>query len=510
MRRHRTADGKRIRKKARRWNALRLQDPDDRRLALACDAACEIGWKPPRELGLWSIDTTNPNAWTTGKRQALSRSAADIILMQETKQRLIRIAQAKRQAEHLGWRAHFGPALVTSAKGTSGGVAVVSRKGLGSTPHEIIPDAYKHRIGGAWISAVVKGGIHVFSVYLKDGQDLSETNAAILTQLAAAIGSVRGPWVVGGDWNMTPQTLKASNWPATVKGHICAPSEPTCFDNTYDFFVVSDSLSGAVVDVKRISDGGCYPHWMARLYLHGAARAKAVRRLVRPDHVPGVLPLGPLGKSLSTNQRTDDEPSMSNWYSSARAVWASLMATTPTVDTHKFRWEAATGRTACPDAGATAVSASLRAMAKRLDDSLHLLSKGNRPDDPRITTNAKLNREMCDKKQLKAPCISTVTLKAWCQQTELALSAGDVDKAKKLHETIQKKPKASSRKRTNADKTGGRQRSKEPRRANKKPLVTASSRPDWPTAGSKESQAGSTALSATLRLMTRYLTLTLA
>jgi len=89
-----------------------------------------------------------------------------------------------------------------SALGTSGGTAVASRKGLGSIPHDFIADGYRHRIGAAWVGAIVKGGVHVFPLYLKDGEGMSDTNAAILTQLAGAIAAVRGPWIVAGDWSM--------------------------------------------------------------------------------------------------------------------------------------------------------------------------------------------------------------------------------------------------------------------------------------------------------------------
>ena len=75
---------------------------------------------------------------------------------------------------------------------------MASRKGLGSSPHDFIEDGYKHRIGAARVGVIVKGGVHSFSLYLKDGEGMSDANAAILTQLAAAIAAVRGPWIVGG------------------------------------------------------------------------------------------------------------------------------------------------------------------------------------------------------------------------------------------------------------------------------------------------------------------------
>jgi len=128
-RRKKNVNGARMRNHSRRWASLRssaahsaiMQDP----------GASEIGWRQPKGAGLWSVDTANANAWSTGKRQILGRSSADIILMQETKLRASRIVTAKGQAGRMGWRNHFGPALVTSALGTSGGTSVSSRKGLG-------------------------------------------------------------------------------------------------------------------------------------------------------------------------------------------------------------------------------------------------------------------------------------------------------------------------------------------------------------------------------------------
>ena len=435
-RRRRNEEGKRIRGKSRRWQALRGTDSLAGTLQGA--AASEIGWRPPKGSGMWAVDSGNTNSWRTGVRQVLGRTSADITLLQETKQRATRLAQAKRQAERLGWRAHLGPALVTAAKGTSGGVAVASRKGLGSIDHQFIAEGFQHRIGAAWVGAVVKGGVHVFSVYLKDGEGLGDTNSAILTRLAAAIGTVRGPWIIGGDWNLTPKALTDSQWPSIVKGVIHAPHLPTCNASTYDYFVVSQDLSDAVVGVRRLSDGGCNPHWTVRLYLHGAARAKAVRKLVRPDAIPGVLPHGPVNKQAS-REDTDTGKGLASWYKSARAVWHSLLATEPGPERHRFRWEAAAGRTARPEPGASATSAILRAMARRLDDSIALLRKGTSPKDPRITANSAGNVKTCNSKQLRSPEVNLPGVRSWCVQAEKALSAGDAVKASQLLKTIKKK-----------------------------------------------------------------------
>ena len=63
----------------------------------------------------------------------------------------------------------------------------------------------------------------------------SEENLALLQRLAAAIKTLKIPWVIGGDFNMTPAALRATNWPQVVKGTVVAPAAPTCAQSVYDF-----------------------------------------------------------------------------------------------------------------------------------------------------------------------------------------------------------------------------------------------------------------------------------
>ena len=130
---------------------------------------------------------------------------------------------------------------------------------------------------------------------------------------------------------------------------------------------------------------------------------------------------------------------MAEWYKKARLVWHSLLSTQPRVDTHKFRWEAATGKIACPDMGASAISATLRAMARRLDDSILLMKKGVPAADSRIRTNSANNFKACEKKMLRSPDVNSVGLRSWCVLTDKALHADDLDKAAKLLSTLTKK-----------------------------------------------------------------------
>jgi hypothetical protein len=113
-------------------------------------------------------------------------------------------------------------------------------------------------------------------------------------------------------------------------------------------------------------------------------------------------------------------------------VWHSLLGTQPRVDTHKFRWEAATGKIACPEMGASAVSATLRAMARRLDDSIGLSSKGMLATHHRIRTHSGNNVKACEMKVLRSPDVNLMGLRSWCALSDKALLEGNVDKAGQL------------------------------------------------------------------------------
>eukprot|EP00973_Karenia_brevis_P090801 12404335-Karenia_brevis.AAC.1 len=69
---------------------------------------------------------------------------------------------------------------------------------------------YSHRLGLAWVNAVLKGGIVMLSIYPKDSEGLSETNLYFLEQVAVVLRTLKGPWVIAGDWNLAPLELAAS------------------------------------------------------------------------------------------------------------------------------------------------------------------------------------------------------------------------------------------------------------------------------------------------------------
>ena len=116
----------------------------------------------------------------------------------------------QRRGRQLGWSMHPTSAKPMAANSASGGTIVAVRRGIGLQPAAETDESYDHRVGSAWVGGICKGGMHVVSVYMKDSEGLSELNMTILARLAQLVGGFRNPWIVGGDWNMTPAELASS------------------------------------------------------------------------------------------------------------------------------------------------------------------------------------------------------------------------------------------------------------------------------------------------------------
>lgn len=338
-------------------------------------------WKP---LGLWAFDTVNPNSWRSGCGAVLAKSCADCVFMQETK-RVISDDDPTalgRCARKLGWSACAWSARRNPSGQASGGVAVIARRGIGICPHEVVKEDCQYRQGFAHFNGCCRGGIHCGSVWMKDSEGLSATNLRLLANLASSIGRLRGPWLLGGDWNMEPSTLQACGWLDAVDGVVVATSLPTCHSSIYDYFVVSRGLLPAVVGIQRLDDAGLSPHWPTRLLLRGDARRFSTRQLVRPDHVQPFLPFGPLPQedctpieSIETQQQLD--ASTMQWHYAARSEWVSLTGSLGEFHTARFRWVAAPGPRADAIPDAQKVAFQWRQLAMRFSE-LHAIACSDR------------------------------------------------------------------------------------------------------------------------------------
>eukprot|EP00971_Amphidinium_carterae_P334619 6470000-Amphidinium_carterae.1 len=115
---------------------------------------------------------------------------------------------------------------------------------------------------------IALGGVLLLSVYLTVGQPRQR----LLEELAAIATWVNGqprPYVVGGDWNISPEMLRETGFLGQVKGRLVASEEPSVHAPTWrDYFVVSEVLSHRIHSIQ-VMPSLTKPHHAVLLTLHG-------------------------------------------------------------------------------------------------------------------------------------------------------------------------------------------------------------------------------------------------
>ena len=160
-------------------------------------------------------------------------------------------------------------AVGTPGGGTSAGIdfAVAKRTGLAISCELPSADAISHRLGVRHWGAVCRGGIHLLSIYLYDGEGLSRRNLGILQEVAFVVSRLRGPWCLAGDFNCEPGELERSGWLQLISGSIVAPTTPTCGEEVLDFFIVLTGIRHAIADVQVLTGAGITPPRIELLHL---------------------------------------------------------------------------------------------------------------------------------------------------------------------------------------------------------------------------------------------------
>ena len=150
------------------------------------------------------------------------------------------------------------------------------------------------------MGAVCPGGLHLGSCYLTSAVGVSaQCNLKLLEAIAFVLSRIRGPWLLAGDWNCTPQELNDTGWLQLVGGEVVAPISATCNDRTLDYFVVAQQFRHNVLGCCTVCDAGLNPHSTARIYLNDRAVTAWVRQPAPVPPLPAILPHGPLTKRSS-------------------------------------------------------------------------------------------------------------------------------------------------------------------------------------------------------------------
>ena len=248
--------------------------------------------------GLWAVECINPNAWPA-TLEHLKATRADVILTQEVKKRGgDEVAAAENSARVAKWSLAIEPCRVTIRDGNSAGVAVGVRNHIGmSTPKTEATKSlsgHQGRFLVKRVGAMCRGGIHCGSIYCHHGIGIAaQANLDFLHSVAGIMGRLIGPWLIGGDWNCTPEQLIATGWLRLVKGKTFGPAANTCNGEVYDFCVVADCLAHAVVSAHTLGDTHWVPHSGVRLLIRGCSSKIKVRQLKVPKRFGPTLQIGP-------------------------------------------------------------------------------------------------------------------------------------------------------------------------------------------------------------------------
>ena len=165
--------------------------------------------------------------------------------------------EAEQTARNSRWNASLQACSVSAVGGKSAGVAVAVRTEVGlAQPAVTIDNATgpePSRVGIRRIGAVCPGGLHVGSCYLTSAVGVTAScNLKLLESLAFVLSRIRGPWVLAGDWNCTPQELTDTGWLQLVGGVVVAPLSATCNDRVLDYFVVAQQFSHNVLGCRTV------------------------------------------------------------------------------------------------------------------------------------------------------------------------------------------------------------------------------------------------------------------
>ncbi|CAE7826137.1 unnamed protein product [Symbiodinium sp. CCMP2592] len=169
------------------------------------------------------------------------------------------IAASKR-----GFRLFTSPPFLSDKRRPLGGFGVLIRSFL--NPRHVLT----HTVEGCGFLAVslrCSGfELTLVSIYLQSGTGFnSPVNADVLARLLAFLPSLRGVWIVAGDWNNPIQDLLATRLEEVSHGRFLGSGSPTAAtDRELDYFLVS---SPAVASLQVAQD------WVVPFKPHCALRA---------------------------------------------------------------------------------------------------------------------------------------------------------------------------------------------------------------------------------------------
>ncbi len=287
------------------------------------------------------VETVNTTGWSSLKRRLMATDA-HVLLAQETWVNQAAAAGASSWARRNGWRSIWSPAATTKRGGTAGGVAILARDFLGlhlppNEAHEIVP---ARAVMGV-LEAPGQRALRVVSCYLKHGIKATEENASTLARIGEVIEGCGDdePCIVGGDFNMSPHDLLATEIDRRVSATVFYPdgergtfrTAKAC--STIDFLLISDRIAAAVEEVRMVEGTGVKCHVPVQVAFKPRMAQLRALHVRQPPKLATQRVYGPLPPPLDWRTPTEmaqaaleaaraDAPDLTTWLEKAYAVWA--------------------------------------------------------------------------------------------------------------------------------------------------------------------------------------------
>ena len=244
---------------------------------------------------------------SSGKPQLLSALQsgirADVIINQEHHCTGPGFVDLKHDAHTAGWKLVGAAATRTTKGGTSGGVSIAAKNGIGVGD---VCGSFDHsgkfapgRIAAAWTHMGPDTGMVIFSVYLFHTEGPTKRNKDILCRALSIAKAYGSPWLIAGDFNMPPG-LMLHSWGAMIEladAYVVAPSEEThrprgSAHQILDYVVCSSSLLPWIKNISVDLGLEASPHRAVRIALDVEPKNYLIAGMKKPKQIPRERPIG--------------------------------------------------------------------------------------------------------------------------------------------------------------------------------------------------------------------------
>ncbi|CAK0841387.1 unnamed protein product [Prorocentrum cordatum] len=229
------------------------------------------------------------------------RPAADITFAQETRAREGGREAVQRWHRKRGFDFDLAAGLSTGEGplSVSGGVGIGARQRLAVATIDA-KFRQPHRVLRRVVNIGDGLAIDLMSVYLRDGEGMSEANADILWDVASQLRVAARPWILAGDFNVDP--LQIAAWAATAGGLALHTGTATCRAGALselDYAIISDELQHFVFSHGPVVEAPVGPHSPVLSEVRGLHADATVQQLHRTVRLPydraiGCTPWAPL------------------------------------------------------------------------------------------------------------------------------------------------------------------------------------------------------------------------